>query len=60
MPRQRRHDRLEKSIWEELNEPGGPPEHIGEINEGERSEPLALTQLILLYHLRRPTEHNGH
>lgn len=51
---------LEKSIWEELNEPGGPPENIGEINPGERSEPLALTQLILLYHLLQPNEHNGH
>ncbi len=51
---------LEKSIWEELNEPGGPPENIGEINPGERSEPLALTQLILLYHLLRPNERNEH
>ncbi len=51
---------LEKSIWEELNEPGGPPENIGEINPGERSEPLALTQLILLYHLLQPNERNGH
>ena len=50
---------LEKSIWEELNEPGGPPEHIGEINDGERSEPLALTQLILLYHLLQPNARNG-
>jgi len=51
---------LEKSIWEELNEPGGPPENIGEINPGERSEPLALTQLILLYHLLQPNERKGH
>lgn len=42
---------LEKVIWEELAADGGPPDHIGEINPGERSEPLALTQLILLYHM---------
>jgi phosphoribulokinase len=42
---------LEKIIWSELDTDGGPPEHIGEINPGERSEPLAITQLILLYHL---------
>lgn len=42
---------LEKIIWEELRTEGGPPEHIGEITPGERSEPLALTQLILLYHV---------
>lgn len=42
---------LEKVIWEELAADGGPPDHIGEISPGERSEPLALTQLILLYHM---------
>ncbi len=42
---------LEKVIWEELASNGGPPEKLGEINPGERSEPLALTQLILLYHM---------
>lgn len=43
---------LEKAIWAELetDEPT-PPELIGEISPGARSEPLALTQLILLYHL---------
>jgi len=42
---------LEKLIWSELDAPGGPPPKVGEIRAGERSEPLALTQLILLYHL---------
>ncbi len=50
---------LEKAIWEELDVGGSPPEHIGEINGGERSEPLALTQLILLYHLRQTAEVNA-
>ena len=47
---------LEKAIWAELNEEGGPPPRIGEIEPGERSEPLALTQLILLYHLLQARE----
>jgi len=42
---------LERSIWEDLADVGGPPPNLGEINPGERSEPLAITQLILLYHL---------
>lgn len=51
---------LEKVIWEELNIVGGPPKHIGEINGGERSDPLALTQLILLYHLLQTKDRDGH
>ncbi|MDQ6934117.1 MAG: phosphoribulokinase [Actinomycetota bacterium] len=50
---------LEKMIWEELDVGGAPPEHIGEINGGERSEPLALTQLILLYHLLQTKDNEG-
>jgi phosphoribulokinase len=50
---------LEKAIWAELDTTSGPPEHIGEITAGERSEPLALTQLILLYHLFMMQERNG-
>lgn len=43
---------LEKAIWAELDtDDGAPPDNIGEIGPGARSEPLALTQLILLYHL---------
>ncbi|MGI8613938.1 MAG: phosphoribulokinase [Nocardioidaceae bacterium] len=50
---------LEKVIWEELNISGGPPEGIGVIDSGARSEPLALTQLILLYHLLQTNEANA-
>lgn len=50
---------LEKVIWEELASRGGPPEKLGEINPGERSEPLALTQLILLYHMLMARERPG-
>jgi phosphoribulokinase len=44
---------VEKAVWAELNEPGPVPSALGEIRGGERSEPLAVTQLILLYHLLR-------
>jgi phosphoribulokinase len=50
---------LEKAIWEELEAPGAPPAGLGAINPGERSEPLALTQLILLYHLLQARENRG-
>jgi phosphoribulokinase len=42
---------LEKLIWAELDSAGGPPDSLGKITEEQRSEPLAITQLILLYHL---------
>ncbi len=42
---------LEKVIWAELDVDGGPPAGIGQLPGGERSEPLAITQLIVLYHL---------
>jgi phosphoribulokinase len=42
---------LEKIIWSELEEDGGPPDSLGRITDDQRSEPLAITQLILLYHL---------
>lgn len=42
---------IEKLVWSELDVPGGPPAALGRLAEGGRSEPLAITQLILLYHL---------
>ncbi|HCB02970.1 MAG TPA: phosphoribulokinase [Nocardioides bacterium] len=42
---------LEKAIWAELDVPGGPPDSLGRIGPDQRSEPLAITQLILLFHL---------
>lgn len=42
---------IEKAIWSELDSTHAPPEALGQISSEERSEPLALTQLILLYHL---------
>jgi phosphoribulokinase len=48
---------LERQIWAELGAPGNPPVSLGLINDGERSEPLAITQLILLYHLLQVAGH---
>ncbi len=43
---------LEKVIWSELSESAEMPESLGTLDDnGRRSEPLAITQLLLLYHL---------
>jgi phosphoribulokinase len=42
---------LEKAIWAELNTDTELPSSLGQIGEGVRSEPLAITQLLLLYHM---------
>lgn len=43
---------VEKAIWSRLGvDAGDPPETLGELGGGERSEPLALVQLLLLYHM---------
>jgi phosphoribulokinase len=42
---------LEKAIWAGLGEGAGMPKSLGELGCGQRSEPLAITQLLLLYHL---------
>jgi phosphoribulokinase len=43
--------RIEDVIWGELRVPEPFPPTLGTISDGARSEPLALTQLILLFHL---------
>lgn len=51
-------EQVERAIWAELHEPGPVPTALGKIatsgrnGTGDRSEPLALTQLLLLYHLK--------
>lgn len=46
---------VQKAIWELLGvESGGPPPTLGSLGCGGRSEPLAITQLLLLYHLLDP------
>ena len=42
---------VERAIWSELHEPGPVPTTLGSLGDSARSEPLALTQLLLLYHL---------
>jgi phosphoribulokinase len=44
--------KVEQAIWDELGVDAPLPQSLGQLDEdGERDEPLALTQLILLYHL---------
>ena len=42
---------LEKAIWAGLGEGAELPGFLGELEGGRRSEALAITQLLLLYHL---------
>lgn len=43
--------RVERAIWERLGLELQIPDSLGELEAGKRSEPLAIAQLILLYHL---------
>ena len=42
---------LEKAIWENLGVEHPFPETLGMLRDGQRSEPLAIAQLLVLYHL---------
>jgi phosphoribulokinase len=42
---------LEKAIWSGLGGTTELPAVLGDLGEGKRSEPLAVTQLLLLHHL---------
>ncbi len=42
---------LEKAIWAGFGEGTDLPAPLGDLGGGQRSEPLAITQLLLLYHL---------
>lgn len=42
---------LEKAIWSGLGSTTELPSVLGDLGEGKRSEPLAVTQLLLLHHL---------
>jgi phosphoribulokinase len=42
---------LEKEIWAGLGEGAELPGFLGDLDGGQRSEPLAITQLLLLYHM---------
>jgi len=47
---------VEDQIWEELGVDVPIPPSLGNIEQQARSEPLAITQLILLYHLFQAQE----
>lgn len=42
---------LEKVIWSAMGGEQAPPDVLGRVGPDARSEPLAVTQLLLLYHL---------
>jgi phosphoribulokinase len=42
---------VEKAIWASLGWNGGQPASLGELGDGRRSEPLAITQLLLVWQL---------
>ena len=42
---------VEKAIWEQLSSDRSLPDKLGEYAPGKRSEPLAIAQLLLLWHL---------
>ena len=43
--------KVEQAVWDELGVDEPVPESLGRLDSDERDEPLALTQLVLLYHL---------
>jgi phosphoribulokinase len=42
---------VEKALWAKFGTESAPPDSLGLLPGGQRSEPLAITQLLLLYHL---------
>ncbi|MHB8189206.1 MAG: phosphoribulokinase [Ferrimicrobium sp.] len=44
-------NRVEQLLWSHIGLPGPIPAPLGQITESTRSAPLAIAQLILLYHL---------
>ncbi len=47
---------VEQAVWEELGVDAPVPESLGKLDSDSRDEPLALTQLVLLYHLIQARE----
>ena len=43
--------KVEQAIWDELGVPESVPDSLGMIDSEVKDDPLAVTQLILLYHL---------
>ncbi|MGI8680225.1 MAG: phosphoribulokinase [Jatrophihabitans sp.] len=49
---------LQKTIWTDIADRSDVPEGLGSLGGGQRSEPLAMTQLLLLYHLMQEDYQN--
>ncbi|MDA8392841.1 MAG: phosphoribulokinase [Actinomycetota bacterium] len=49
--------KVEEAIWSHLDMDEPVPESLGVIEPGTRSEPLAVSQLILLYHMLAASKH---
>jgi phosphoribulokinase len=47
---------VEKAIWSKLDIDSGPPGSLGRLGDGQRSEPLVITQLLLLHLLLGATQ----
>lgn len=43
--------RVEETIWDQLGVSSDLPDTLGVVRDGSRSEPLAVVQLLLLFHL---------
>jgi len=48
--------KVEEAVWDELGVDAPVPESLGKLDSDSRDEPLALTQLVLLYHLIQARE----
>jgi phosphoribulokinase len=44
-------DQVERALWHALHEPEPLPSGLGRLGSEGRSEPLAVVQLLLLFHL---------
>ncbi len=47
---------VEQAVWDELGVDSPVPASLGKLDSDSRDEPLALTQLLLLYHLIQVSE----
>ena len=47
---------VEQAVWDRLGVEAPVPESLGQLDSDHRDEPLALTQLMLLYHLIQAEE----
>lgn len=51
---------VQKAIWSRLGVDAELPDTLGDLGTGQRSEPLGITQLLLLYHLLDAERSSSH